>query len=69
VTGPQLAAALSNLGLSQRGGAKFLGVSDRTVRRWIAGTDPVPKAIAMLLVLIVRLGITPAGVQALIDQA
>ena len=35
--------------------ARDLGVSDRTVRRWVAGTSPVPHPIAgKLAVLLVR---------------
>ena len=44
----QLERALDRLGLSQVGAAAILGVSDRAVRRYIAGT-PIPEPFAKLL--------------------
>lgn len=40
---------LDSLGLSQTGVSRVLGVSDRHVRRWIAGDTNVPEPIAKLL--------------------
>jgi predicted transcriptional regulator len=42
-------AALTQLGLSQRGAAKVLGISDRMVRHYCANTAPVPAAIFLAL--------------------
>lgn len=40
---------IERLGLSQTGVSRALGVSDRHVRRWIAGDTQVPEPIAKLL--------------------
>ena len=40
---------LDSLGLSQTGASRVLGVSDRHVRRWIAGDTNVPEPVAKLL--------------------
>lgn len=62
MTPKQLAATLEKLGLSQRSGARFLGVDERTMRKWIAGDARVPESAAKLLRLMSRLNLTPADV-------
>jgi hypothetical protein len=42
-------AALTHLALSQRGAAIVLGISDRMMRHYCAGTAPVPDAIFLAL--------------------
>ena len=59
---PQLRTAIERLGLSQEGLGRFLGVQGRSVRRWISGEWPVPKPVALLLRLMVRLDIMPDDV-------
>lgn len=59
MTPKQYADAIEKLGLSQRGAARFLGVNERTSRRWIAGDAAVPEAVAKLLRLMIRLKIRP----------
>ena len=49
MTAKQLRGALRRLGLTQVAAARRLGVSARTVRYWIAGTYPLPEAVALLL--------------------
>ena len=44
-------AHLSRLGYSQAGFGRFIGYSDRSIRRFAAGTDPVPLVVQRLLVL------------------
>ena len=59
----QLRSAIERLGLSQEGLGRFLGVQGRSVRRWISGEWPVPKPVAKLLRLMVKLDITPDDVR------
>ena len=63
VTPSQYATAIEKLGLSQRGAGKFLGVDERTSRKWIAGDARIPESAAKLLRLMVRLKIKPDDVQ------
>jgi transcriptional regulator with XRE-family HTH domain len=44
----QFRAALSEAGLTQRGAARALGINERTVRRYAAGT-PVPRVVWLAL--------------------
>lgn len=45
MTGKQLWRALQNAGLSQRGAAKLLEINERTMRRYVAGDQPVPRVV------------------------
>lgn len=45
MTGGQLQKLLDRAGLSQRGAAKALGINERTMRKYVAGTAAVPRAI------------------------
>lgn len=45
MTADELRAALVAAGISQCGAARELGINERTMRRYIAGDDPIPKAI------------------------
>lgn len=49
MTGEEFKSILTKLGLTQRGFAKFTGVHERTVRRWVSGDCAVPKSISILL--------------------
>jgi hypothetical protein len=61
MTGKQFRAALRQLGLTQVGTARLLGVNEVTVRRWIAhGTTGV---VAILLRLMLDGKVTPADVE------
>ena len=50
---------LSDLSLSQLGAAKLLGVNARTVRRWALGEQDIPRAVIILLRLMVVKGVSP----------
>ena len=60
MTPKQYAAAIEKLGLSQRGAGKFLGVDERTSRKWVAGDARIPQAVGMLLRLMVKLKLNPS---------
>ena len=49
MTGEQYAKATEALHLTRQQAAELLGVHERTIRRWIAGTSPVPKLVEVLL--------------------
>jgi len=59
MTGQQYGAAIAKLGLSQRGAAEFLQVSERTSGYWIADDRPVPHAVKLLLNLMIAIEIKP----------
>lgn len=63
MTPKQYAEAIDRLGLSQRGAAAFLGVDERTSRKWIAGDNRVPESVAMLLRLMIKLKLKPEDVK------
>ena len=50
-------------GLNQTQAAALFGVTDRTVRLWIAGKAPVPPAVAIILRLLNERKITIADIQ------
>jgi DNA-binding transcriptional regulator YiaG len=58
-------SAIASLGLSQAGAARFLGVNERTSRRWAIDGDPPPEAVAMLLRLMVAVKWKPERVKGL----
>jgi DNA-binding transcriptional regulator YiaG len=59
----QYRAALKRLHLSQRAAGPFLGVDERTSRRWAAGQTQVPEAVAKLLRVMIRHRLTPDDVE------
>ena len=63
MTPKQYAEAIARLGLSQRAAGRFLGVDERTSRKWIAGGARIPESAAMLLRLMIRLKIKPEDVK------
>lgn len=63
MTPKQYAEAIERLGLSQRGAARFLGVDERTGRKWIAGDARIPEAAAKLLRLCVKMKLDPEDVK------
>jgi len=62
MTAKQYQAAIDAIGLSQRSAAKFLGVHERTSRKWIAG-GPIPEPVALLLRYMVRHKLTPQDIR------
>lgn len=49
MTAAQLQKLLDQSGLSQRGAAKELDISERNMRRYIAGDLPVPRVVEYAL--------------------
>lgn len=49
MTGKQYEAITKRLGLSQAGAGRYVGVSERTSRRFITGEAEIPVAVALLL--------------------
>jgi hypothetical protein len=62
MTPNQYRSAIEKLGLSQVRAAAFLGVAPRTSQGYALGEYPVPEAVAKLLSLMVKLGISPEDV-------
>lgn len=50
-------AALTRLGITQAALARSLAVSDRTVRRWVSGTQAVPTPVMVALKTIFKDGL------------
>ncbi len=59
----QYAEAIDRLGLSQRAAGRFLGVEERTSRRWISGESAIPESVAKLLRLMVQMKLKPEDVK------
>jgi hypothetical protein len=55
--------AISDVGMTQVGAARFFGIDGRTSRKWVAGTNAVPPAVSMLLRVMLRYNLTPLHVQ------
>ena len=54
MTPERYAKVIEKLGLSQVKAARFLGHDPRTSRRWISGDLVIPKAVGMLLELMIK---------------
>jgi DNA-binding transcriptional regulator YiaG len=52
-------AIISQLGLSQAGASRFLGVNEVTSRRWATNKQTVPEPVARFLRLLVAAKISP----------
>jgi hypothetical protein len=65
VTPKQFQEALDKLGVSQRGARLLLDVDERQIRRWVAGDSRIPSAVAKLLRLMIKHGISPDEVEGL----
>lgn len=64
MTGDAFKAALEKIPISQMGFSRLIGVGGRTVRGWIAEEFPVPKAVALLVNLLLRTKIKPEDLKA-----
>ena len=51
MTGEIFWETLQQIGVTQMGFSRLIGVGGRTVRGWIGGEYPVPKAVALLITL------------------
>lgn len=72
MTPQQYRDAIARLGFGQSGlssdagisaAGRFLCGNPRTSRRWASGESPIPKAVAMLLRLMVRMKLEPDDVK------
>jgi DNA-binding transcriptional regulator YiaG len=54
MSGDAFRAALEKIGITQMGFSRLIGVGGRTVRAWISEEFPVPKAVALLVNLILK---------------
>lgn len=62
MTWKQLQGLLDDAGLSQRGAAKAIGISERQMRRYVAGDAKLPKFIEYALRWVILQGdMTPKG--------
>lgn len=62
MTPAQYRDAIARLGLTQAAAGEFLGVDERTSRRWIAGESAIPESAAKLIRLLIRRRIKPEEV-------
>jgi DNA-binding transcriptional regulator YiaG len=56
----QFRATLDTLGLSQRDGARFLNINERTLRRWVVGERPVDAFMNKVLRYMLAHNLKPA---------
>jgi hypothetical protein len=68
VTAKQYADAIERLGLSQVGSARFLGVDDRTSRRWISGERDVPEPVSRFLRYLIAAKVKPEEDEAIMRR-
>ncbi len=68
MTSDEYRQAIAALGLSQMAAATFLEIGERTSRRWASGEVEIPAAVAMLLILMVRRGLSPARVRRMMES-
>jgi transcriptional regulator with XRE-family HTH domain len=54
-----LRRSLKSLKLSQRRAAKLVGYTPRSVARWAAGQQAVPRSVALLLTLMIAHDVKP----------
>lgn len=47
MTGGQLQKLLDRAGLSQRGAARALDINERTMRKYVAGDQAIPKVVEL----------------------
>ncbi len=60
MTSAEYRDAIKSLGLSQVGASRLFGVDPRTSRRWAIGELPVPRAVALCLILMMAHGVSAA---------
>lgn len=69
MTAKQYSDAIERLGLTQVGAARFLGVDERTSRRWIAGERPIPEPVAKFLRYLIAAKVAPDEVEKLLSRS
>jgi hypothetical protein len=68
MTGAEYEKAIKRLSLSKAAAARFLAIDDTTQRRWINGETRIPRSAAILLLLMIKMKLTPDAVQALVQR-
>ena len=68
MNGAEYLKAIQRLDLTQVEAARFLGVDDTTSRRWVSEKSPVPRAVAILLRLMIRYRLAPDHVMSLVTR-
>ena len=63
MTPVQFQKALGRLGLNQTQAAKLFHVSDRAIRRWVAGDRAVPPVVSIILYLLLAGIVTTEDVE------
>jgi hypothetical protein len=63
VTPQEYRAAIAELHLTQSAAGKFLGVTPRHSRKWIAGEHRIPKSVDLLLRLMLHFRFFPEEVE------
>jgi len=62
MTGEEFREAIYKVGMTQTAAARFFGVNETSLRRWISGKYPIPEPVAMLLKTMHRYSLTPENV-------
>jgi hypothetical protein len=62
MTGKEYRQAIAQLRMTQVGSARFFGVDASQARRWISGARSIPPAVEMLLLVMIRCGLSPHDV-------
>jgi hypothetical protein len=68
MNGEEYQKATARLDLTLVEAARFLGVDDTTSRRWVNDKSPVPRAVVILLRLMIRYRLSPDHVQTLVAK-
>lgn len=55
MTPTQLKRLLASAELSQRAAAKEIGVNERTMRKYVSGEAPIPRAVELALLYVAHL--------------
>jgi hypothetical protein len=55
--------AIETVGLTPLSAHLFFGVNDRLVRRWLSGEYDIPRAVEVLIELMIALGVTAEQVE------
>ena len=63
MTPQEYRAAITELRLTQVAAGRFLGVTPRHSRRWVAGDHPIPKSVDLLLRLMLHFRFFPEEVE------
>jgi len=66
MTGAEYLAALDRLDLTHVEAAGFLGVNEKTSRRWGLDEHAIPTSVEMLLIVMLTFNITPKSVTSLV---